>query len=325
MIIKGFKNYCTVVIMAFIFGMGITIFVTDYFGDCALKIMECEAKAADINAHEWEKEWTGLQKQMADGATTVLKKEITFNDKDVSEEEKATTIKSYDINNAVPMWTLSSDMTMIADYHKNNNSLSGLIKWSDRWYIPAKTMTGEDATILLQKEKDGYHVYGQYFGNDDNYVADTADEIKDKIKKELSGVYITEVRNISIPFYDINLIYIRQEDGKEKVIPYQSESAITLNDIGEEEGKLYTVSEFISNMENEYEEYSEQELKQIVKENKTQQNLGGSLLPKKKKVEEKDKSRDFFSGHITIMIISIVLAVGVLFVIKFIIRRKYEN
>ncbi len=49
MIIKGFKNYCTVVIMAFIFGMGITIFVTDYFGDCALKIMECEAKAADIN------------------------------------------------------------------------------------------------------------------------------------------------------------------------------------------------------------------------------------------------------------------------------------
>ena len=288
MIIKGFKNYCTVVIMAFIFGMGITIFVTDYFGDCALKIMECEAKAADINAYEWEKEWTGLQKQMADGATAVLKKEITFNDKDVSEEEKATTIKSYDINNAVPMWTLSSDMTMIADYHKNNNSLSGLIKWSDRWYIPAKTMTGEDATILLQKEKDGYHVYGQYFGNDDNYVADTADEIKDKIKKEL----------------------------------YQSESAITLNDIGEEEGKLYTVSEFISNMENEYEEYSEQELKQIVKENKTQQNLGGSLLPKKKKVEEKDKSSDFFSGHITIMIISIVLAVGVLFVIKFIIRKE---
>lgn len=82
-----------------------------------------------------------------------VKKEITFNDKDVSEEEKATTIKSYDINNAVPMWTLSSDMTMIADYHKNNNSLSGLIKWSDRWYIPAKTMTGEDATILLQKKK----------------------------------------------------------------------------------------------------------------------------------------------------------------------------
>ena len=214
---------------------------------------------------------------------------------------------------------------MIADYHKNNNSLSGLIKWSDRWYIPAKTMTGEDATILLQKEKDGYHVYGQYFGNDDNYVADTADEIKDKIKKELSGVYITEVRNISIPFYDINLIYIRQEDGKEKVIPYQSESAITLNDIGEEEGKLYTVSEFISNMENEYEEYSEQELKQIVKENKTQQNLGGSLLPKKKKVEEKDKASDFFSDYITIMIITIVLAVGVLFVIKLIIRRKYEN
>ena len=75
-------------------------------------------------------------------------------------------------------------------------------------------------------------------------------------------------------------------------------------------------------MENEYEEYSEQELKQIVKENKTQQNLGGSLLPKKKKVEEKDKSSDFFSGHITIMIISIVLAVGVLFVIKFIIRKE---
>ncbi len=99
-------------------------------------------------------------------------------------------------------------------------------------------------------------------------------------------------------------------------------STTTLNDIGEEEGKIYTVSEFISDMENEYEEYSEQELKQIVKENKTQQNLGGSLLPKKKKVEEKDKSSDFFSGHITIMIISIVLVVGIFFAMKFMIRKE---
>ena len=48
-------------------------------------------------------------------------------------------------------------------------------------------------------------------------------------------------------------------------------------------------------------------------------------MPKKKKVEEKDKASDFFSDYITIMIITIVLAVGVLFVIKLIIRRKYEN
>lgn len=325
MIIKKFKNYFIAAIMAFIFGIWITPFAADYFGDCdALKFMECEVKAADIS--EWEKEWIDLQKQMADEASAVLKKEITFNDEDVSEEEKSTTIKSYDINNAVPMWTLSSDMTMISDYHKNNDSLSGLIKWSDGWYIPAKTMTGGNASILLQREKDGYHVYGQYFGNDDNYIANTTDEIKNKIKKELSGVKITEVRNVSIPFYEVNLVYVRQEDREEKIIPYQAESATTLNDIGEEEGKLYTVSEFMSDMENEYDEYSEKELEQIVKENKVKQNLGGGLLPKKKKVEDKDKSSNYFLGHVTIIVISMILAAGVFFAMKFIIRKeKYEG
>ena len=321
MIRKKFKNYFVAAIMTFIFGTCITPFAADYFGDChALKFMECEVKAADTS--EWEKEWTALQKQMADEASVVLKKEITFNDEDVSEEEKSTTIKSYDINNAVPMWTLSSDMTMISDYHKNNDSLPGLIKWNDRWYIPAKTMTGGDASILLQKEKDGYHVYGQYFGNDDNYIADTTDEIKNKIKKELSGVKITEVRNISIPFYEINLVYVRQGDGEEKIIPYQAESATTLNDIGEEEGKLYTVSEFMSDMESEYDEYSQKELEQIIKENKVKQNLGGGLLPKKKKVKDRDKPSNYFLGHVTIIVI---LVVGIFFAMKFIIKKKYKN
>ena len=143
MIIKGFKNYCTVVIMAFIFGMGITIFVTDYFGDCALKIMECEAKAADINAYEWEKEWTGLQKQMADGATAVLKKEITFNDKDVSEEEKSSYV-------VVPDYQLS---LAIGKAGQNARLAAKLTNW--KIDIKSETQAAEEPFAGFGNAEDG--------------------------------------------------------------------------------------------------------------------------------------------------------------------------
>ena len=93
---------------------------------------------------------------------------------------------------------------------------------------------------------------------------------------------------------------------------------MTLNDIGEKKGTIYSVSEFISDMENEYEEYSEQELKQIIEKNKTEMNLGGNLQPKKRISVEKDNSQnDFFKYHI-IIAIAIVVAFGGLLGVKFV-------
>ena len=318
---KNEKKHVLVAGIAFVLGVSTIVSSAKYFKPGPVfEFIECTAQAADIN--DWTKEWGELQKQMEDEALPVLKKEIEFGNEDVSDEEKSTTIKSYDISNAIPMWTLSSDVTMISDYHKNNDSLLELIEWNNRWYIPATTMTGEYASILLQKEKDGYHVYGQYFGNDDNYIADTADEIKNKIEKELSDMKIAKIRNISIPFYKVNLVYIKQADGKERVIPYQAENAMTLNDIGEKKGTIYSVSEFISDMENKYEEYSEQELKQIIEKNKAEMNLGGNLQPKKRISVEKDNSQNDFFKYYIIIAIAIVVALGGLLGVKFVVRRK---
>lgn len=320
--LKELVGKCTIVSgIAFVLGVSTVVSSAKYLkSGSAFEFIECIAQASDIN--DWTKEWGELQKQMEDEALPVLKKEIELGNEDVSDEEKSTTIKSYDISKAIPMWTLSSDVTMISDYHKNNDSLSELIEWNDRWYIPATTMTGEYASILLQKEKDGYHVYGQYFGNDDNYIADTADDIKNKIEKELSDTKIAKIRNISIPFYKVNLVYIKQADGKERVIPYQAENAMTLNDIGEKKGTIYSVSEFISDMENEYEEYSEQELKQIIEKNKAEINLGGNLQPKKRISVEKDNSQNDFFKYYIIIAIALVVAFGGLLGVKFVARRK---
>lgn len=274
---------------------------------CVLYGLDCNVQAAYIN--EWEKEWQDLCEKMELEAATVLKNEIAFGNEDMSDEDKSTALKSYYLSNAIPMWTLSSEFTMFSDYHKNNNDFSELIKWDDRWYIPAITMTGGHASILLQKEDDGYHIYGQYFDDDDNYIADNVNEIKDKIKKELPNVKIDSIRNISIPFYKINLIYIRQADGKDKVIPYQAYGATTLNDINEKSGKVYSVSQFISDMENIYEEYTEQELEQIIKKNKTEMSLGGSLQPKKKISVEISKEKNSFTEYY-ICIVIVILMVG---------------
>lgn len=178
-------------------------------------------------------------------------------------EDASTSLKLFDIDNAIPMCTLSSDVTMLADYHKHHDDFSKLIQWNNRWYIPATTMTGGYASILLQKEKDGYQVYARYFGDDEVYIADTGHEINDKIKKEFKNTEIEKIQNISVPFYKMNLIYIRQSDGKEKIIPYQAFGAATLDDINEEGGRVYSVDCFISDMESAYDEYTEKELAQI--------------------------------------------------------------
>lgn len=279
-------------------------------------------QAADMN--EWEKEWENLRKQMELESDSVLKEEIIFGNENMSTEEKSTSLKSYDIRNAIPICTLSSDETMLSDYHKNNDDFSKLIEWNNRWYVPAASMTDAYVSILLQKETDGYQIYAQYFGDDDIYIADTANEIKDKVKKELKNTKIEQIQNISIPFYKMNLIYIKQSDGKEKVIPYQANGATTLNDINEKSGNVYSVSRFISDMESVYEEYTEQELEQIIEKNKTEMSIGGPLEPKKKVAGEINKQNgSSVKNYFFIVIIVLLVAfVGVIFIVNHVKRRK---
>lgn len=281
---------------------------------CIVFSMSRYVQAADTN--EWEKEWENLRKQMELESDSVLKEEINFGNENMSTEEKSTSLKSYDIRNAIPICTLSSDETMLSDYHKNNDDFSKLIEWNNRWYVPATTMTDAYASILLQKETDGYQIYAQYFGDDDIYIADTANEIKDKVKKELKNTKIEQIQNISIPFYKINLIYIKQFDGKEKVIPYQANGATTLNDINEKSGNVYSVSRFISDMERVYEEYTEQELEQIIEKNKTEMSIGGPLEPKKKVSGEinKENSSSVKNYFFIVIIVLLVAFAGVIFI-----------
>lgn len=43
----------------------------------------------------------------------VLKQEIKFGNENMDEEEKSTSLKAYDISNAIPISTLTSDATML--------------------------------------------------------------------------------------------------------------------------------------------------------------------------------------------------------------------
>lgn len=280
-----------------------------------LCIVPIKAKAS--NADKWQKEWDSLCYGMEQDAKKLLEKEITSEKEDLSSEEKSTTIKNFDVSNAIPMWTLYSDLTMLSDYHKNNNDFSKLIKWDNRWYIPAETITGTYASILLQREKDGYHIYGQYFDKDDNYIADNASEIKEKIKKKLPDTEIEHVMNVSVPFYKINLIYIKQSDEEEMVIPYQADGADTLDNIGEKSGTMYSVSKFISDMENVYQEYTEEELEKTVQKNKEEMTLGGALEPKNKVSQVKEKNTGNSARYIIFATgIAIIAVFGVIVYIK---------
>lgn len=287
--------------------------------------MNCRNVRAS-NEDQWEKEWEDLRKQMERESRSVLKKEITFGNEDMSEEEKSTSLKLYDIDNAIPMCTLSSDVTMLADFHKNDDDFSKLIQWNNRWYIPATTMTDGYASILLQKEKDGYQVYAQYFGDDEVYIADTEKEIKDKIKKEFQDTEIKQVQNISVPFYNLNLVYIKESDGEEKVIPYQAFGAATLDDINEKSGSVYSVSRFISDMESAYEEYTEKELAQIKEENETDGGgIGGALLPKKKMQSEAKKEDGDSAINYTIIVICSLFAIFVVMIFIVIQKKRGKN
>lgn len=115
----------------------------------------------------------------------------------------------------------------------------------------------------------------------------------------------------------MNLIYIKQSDGNEKIIPYQGTGATTLVDINEKSGSVYSVARFISDMESAYDEYTEKKLAQIQEENEMGEGgIGGALLPKKMHSGARKENGDSVANYLMIVICSLfVVFVGMSFVV----------
>lgn len=282
----------------------------------------------NLAASDWETKWDQQQSEMSEQAKDVLESQVTLGDAKTDTSEKSTTIQKYDILEAVPVCYLKSDLSMLADYHKQGDDFSKLIQWTDCWYIPAQTMTDEYASIFLQKQKEKYDVSGVYFGEDDLYIAQSNSEIKQIVEREFATESLELVQNILIPFYDLNLLYVRQINGEEYVIPYTSSISDTLDTIHEKQGKVYTVKQFISDMEQGYEEYSDEEIKEIIETNKKESLLGGATQPKKKVVTAANTSQSsnkMMSENNTAYRWSIIIVVVIFGVALIVAGRRMTN
>lgn len=280
-------------------------------------------------ASTWETKWSQEQSKMSAKAKDVLQKQVSLGDAETDESEKSTTLQEYEISEAIPVCYLKSDLSMLADYHKQGEDFSKLIQWTDCWYIPAQTMTDEYASVFLQKQKDAYDVSGVYFGEDDLYIAQTNSEIKKKVRQEFDTETVDLVQNILIPFYNLNLLYVHQTNADEFVIPYESSMSDTLETIHEKQGKVYTVEQFVSDMEQSYEEYTDEEIKEIIEKNQNEPSLGGATQPKKKMVTATNVSRDSDKTMLDSntayrwgIIIAVVIILGVAFIV---VGRKMTN
>ena len=118
-------------------------------------------------------------------------------------------------------------------------------------------MAGTYASIYIQKEGTKYEVYGTYLGDDYIYVADDMDSIKSIIKQDFDDD-IVDVKTVNLPFYEMNLIYVKDAKDNEYVIPYEapysSQLTPVLETIGKEEGKVLLFADdilvFISDSKN---------------------------------------------------------------------------
>lgn len=220
---------------------------------------------------DWEVSYEEMRMEMEQESKTVLGQEIKLKEKEkVSEEEQGTALVSYDIKNAIPVWSLESDITMIADYKEQDEDFSNLLKWENKWYIPAVTASGSHASIFLQKEEGTYHVYGTFFDEDEVYAAEKMEEIASTVSGKV-GTDVVSVKTVSVPFYLMNLVYVQKENGEELVLPYEAGSSNVLENIQEDSGEVYEAEDFIKDMDRTYEEYTKEEIEAIREKN----TLGG--------------------------------------------------
>lgn len=244
-----------------------TMLITMLFLSGALVSKSTASAAEDKN---WLDVYEEMRSEMEQEAKDIIQREIsTEAKKDVAKEDLGTLLESCDIKNAIPLWDMPNDFQMIADYKKYDGDFSKLITWNNAWYIPAQTMAGTYASIYIQKEGTKYEVYGTYLGDDYIYVADDMDSIKSIIKQDFDDD-IVDVKTVNLPFYEMNLIYVKDAKDNEYVIPYEapysSQLTPVLETIGKEEGKVYELSEYIQGMDNFIEEYTEKELRTLVSE-----------------------------------------------------------
>lgn len=214
----------------------------------------------------WPDTYEEMRNEMEQEAKDIVQKEISTKEKkDVAKEDLGMLLASCDMENAIPLWDMPYDFKMIADYKKYDGDFSRLITWNNKWYIPAQTMAGTYATIFLQKEDTKYEVYGIFLGDDSVYAADDMQSIKSMIRQNF-GDDIADVKTIYLPFYNMNLIYVQDADNNEYVMPYEARLTTVLETIGGEEGKVYELSDYIKEMDNHFEEYTEEELRALAEQ-----------------------------------------------------------
>lgn len=230
---------------------------------------------------DWEISYEEMRTEMEQESKTVLEQEITLKTKEeVSEEEQGMTLASYDIKNAIPVWSLDCDATMIADFKEQDGELSKILKWENKWYIPAVTVAGSHASIFLQKEEGTYHVYGIFFDEDEVYAAETMEEIASTVSKKV-GTDVVSVKTVSVPFYLMNLLYVQKENGEDFILPYEAGSSNVIENIKGDSGKVYEAEDFIEDMDRTYEEYTKEEIKEMA----AKKTYGG-VYPKLKPLSE---------------------------------------
>ena len=257
----------------------------------------------------WLDTYEEMCSEMEQEAKDIVQKEISTKEKkDVAKEDLGMQLASCDMENAIPLWDMPYDFRMIADYKKYDGDFSKLIIWKNKWYIPAQTMAGTYASIFLQKEDTKYEVYGIFFGEDCVYAADDMQSIKSMIRQNF-GDDIADVKTIYLPFYNMNLIYVQDADNKEDVMPYEATFTTVLETIGGEEGKVYELSDYIKEIDNHFEEYTEEELRAIAEQGL----FGGNPELKLKTPLDRWKYLILFS----VIIVCILLIICI-----FVIRKK---
>ena len=274
-------------------------------------ILVTKSTTSAAKDNNWLDIYEEMRCEMEEETTDLLQKEISSKSKEeVDKDNWWTTLVSYDIKNAIPVWKIEYDFQMIADYKKYDKDFSKLVTWNNMWCIPAKTMDNADVTIIIYKEGQQYKRSGIYLDEDNIYVAESMETIKSIVKQNFED-NVSDVKTIYLPFYDMNLLYIKDVDGKEYIMPYESRLTTVIEVIGGESGQVYELSDFIQEMDNHFEEYTEKELKTIAS-----QGLLGGRPELKLKTPPTEKNNHLFLISSLIIVSILLIVAAVIMIVK---------
>lgn len=182
-----------------------------------------------------------ISDQTSANILSLIKNNLNLTDKQLhildQKIQNENAIKSYQLSETKRVFQIPS--TMISNYTKNK-SFRHLISDKNNLYIPMKTTTGKNGTILVQ-EKDQFENLSWESGQRTSFESNS--EISEKISAYFSSrnknvkeiLFTTPVR------YHSNLVYISDTDGNEYVLPYFS----AIENYNFKNGEIYTASDFI--------------------------------------------------------------------------------